>query len=128
MTVSIQLFQLVVLIGLLIFNVFTQGKVEKSEGDHVSCQPALVKVDDNFFMVLPPDENDTLVNASIEELQIAVRSNMSFKWTLVEVGDEPNTGSRKAATGFLYRGERTNCTVNFVKSTYQFQDTNYQYM
>lgn len=97
-------------------------------GDHVSCQPALLKVDDNFFMVLPPDENDTLANASIEKLQIAVRSEMSFKWTLVEVGDEPNTGSRKAATGFLYKGERTNCTVNFVKSTYQFLDTNYQYM
>jgi len=102
------------------------GKVEKNEsflsthflnnstygiGDHVSCQPALLKVDDNFFMVLPPDENDTLANASIEKLQIAVRSEMSFKWTLVEVGDEPNTGSRKAATGFLYKGERTNCTV-----------------
>ncbi|EFP89695.2 uncharacterized protein PGTG_15351 [Puccinia graminis f. sp. tritici CRL 75-36-700-3] len=38
---------------------------------------------------------------------------MSFKWTLVDIGDESGTGSRK---------------VNFVKSTYQFQDTNYQYI
>ncbi|PLW13469.1 hypothetical protein PCANC_16827 [Puccinia coronata f. sp. avenae] len=133
---------IVVLTGLLIFNVCTQGKVEKNEtflstrfldnsthgrGDHVTCQPALVKVDDNFFMVVPPDRYEN-ITVSVEELQIAVHSSMSLKWTLVEVGDEPNTGSRKAATGFLYRGEKTNCTVNFVKSTYQFQDTNYQYI
>ncbi|EFP90241.2 uncharacterized protein PGTG_16519 [Puccinia graminis f. sp. tritici CRL 75-36-700-3] len=131
-----------ILTGLCIFNVFTQGKAEKIEsflstrfldnstngkGDHVTCQPTLLKVDDNFFMVIPPDENETLT-ASVEDLQIAAHSNMSFKWTLVDIGDESGTGSRKVSTGFLYRGERTNCSVNFVKSTYQFQDTNYQYI
>ncbi|KAA1071016.1 hypothetical protein PGTUg99_013782 [Puccinia graminis f. sp. tritici] len=135
-----------ILTGLCIFNVFTQfmltstrGKAEKIEsflstrfldnstngkGDHVTCQPTLLKVDDNFFMVIPPDENETLT-ASVEDLQIAAHSNMSFKWTLVDIGDESGTGSRKVSSGFLYRGERTNCSVNFVKSTYQFQDTNY---
>ncbi|KAA1074949.1 hypothetical protein PGT21_025384 [Puccinia graminis f. sp. tritici] len=131
-----------ILTGLCIFNVFTQGKAEKIEsflstrfldnstngkGDHVTCQPTLLKVDDNFFMVIPPDENETLT-ASVEDLQIAAHSNMSFKWTLVDIGDESGTGSRKVSSGFLYRGERTNCSVNFVKSTYQFQDTNYQYV
>ncbi|KAA1136548.1 hypothetical protein PGTUg99_035212 [Puccinia graminis f. sp. tritici] len=127
---------------LLVFNVFTQGKVEKSEpflsarfldnfmldgGEHVTCQPALLKVDDNFFMVIPPNENEA-TKISVDHLQIATRSNMSFKWTLVEVGDQPNVGSRKVTTGFFYRGETTNCTANIVKSTYQFQDANNQYI
>ncbi|OAV90193.1 hypothetical protein, variant [Puccinia triticina 1-1 BBBD Race 1] len=136
------LVSILILTGLCIFNVLTQGKAERNEAflstryldnstngrvDYVTCQPALLKVDDSFFMVVPPDENGTQA-ASVEDLQIAAHSNMSFKWNLVDIGDQPETGSRKVATGFLYRGERTNCSVNFVKSTYQFQDTNYQYI
>jgi hypothetical protein len=83
----------------------TNGK-----GDHVTCQPALLKVDDNFFMIIPPGENETQT-ASVEDLQTAAHSKMSFKWTLVDIGDEPEAGSRKVATGFLYRGESTNCSV-----------------
>ncbi|KAA1097830.1 hypothetical protein PGT21_021423 [Puccinia graminis f. sp. tritici] len=78
-------------------------------------------------MVIPPDKNEAPMT-SVEDFQIATHSSMSFKWTLVEVGDQPNTGSRKAATGFFYRGEIINCTANFVKSTYQFQDANMQYI
>lgn len=113
-----------------------RGKVERSDsflssnfhdftdakGCKVTCQPASVKLGDNVFMVVPTPDN----RKSLEDLQIAV-SPRAFQWTVGDIAGKEDEEFGKTSTGFLYAGQAMNCSVTYVKSIYQFQDTNIKY-
>ncbi|KAA1121196.1 hypothetical protein PGTUg99_024064 [Puccinia graminis f. sp. tritici] len=137
---SIFLGAILVFSSLIIFNLFTQGRSDKSRpfislkfldeklhshgkspsGYKYSCDTATVRMGDNVFMVIPSEPPDEPMTESEGQLG----SPGAFQWTVYEI---TRADREEKKNEFRYRGQKLNCVVTFVKAIYQFMHHNYIY-
>ncbi|PLW33976.1 hypothetical protein PCASD_12362 [Puccinia coronata f. sp. avenae] len=128
-------------IGLVIFNVFTQGRTNRIKpflspvfvdetvnrsGDNITCQPSSVALYQNFFTIPPKLENHSSNILSEDTEQSYVYSGL-FQWKidLLESRVGLTQQFRRTRTGFLYSAETLNCTIDVVRVDYEFDNVEF---
>ncbi|KAA1121197.1 hypothetical protein PGTUg99_024064 [Puccinia graminis f. sp. tritici] len=125
---SIFLGAILVFSSLIIFNLFTQGRSDKSRpfislkfldeklhshgkspsGYKYSCDTATVRMGDNVFMVIPSEPPDEPMTESEGQLG----SPGAFQWTVYEI---TRADREEKKNEFRYRGQKLNCVVSHSK-------------
>ncbi|OAV89244.1 hypothetical protein PTTG_28755 [Puccinia triticina 1-1 BBBD Race 1] len=128
---TILLISILLLIGLVIFNVLTQGQSLRYKpflssqffngtmfpnGDNVTCQPAPMKLSESFFTVVPAKDAP----------RVSV-STQGYQWTIYAVIPPGGPTSGNTTTGFLYSGEKLNCTSVYAHHTYTYETGNFKF-
>ncbi|KAI7947935.1 hypothetical protein MJO28_009843 [Puccinia striiformis f. sp. tritici] len=70
-----------------------------ANGDNVTCQPAPMKLSEDFCTVIP-----------IKDVPRVSVSSQGYQWTICAVIPPSGPNSENTTTGFLYSGEKLNCT------------------
>ncbi|EHS62563.1 uncharacterized protein PGTG_21110 [Puccinia graminis f. sp. tritici CRL 75-36-700-3] len=68
-------------------------------GDNVTCQPTPMKLSESFFTVIPMKD--------APRVSVSLRG---YQWTIYAVIPPGGPVSENTTTGFLYSGEKLNCT------------------
>ncbi|EFP90065.2 uncharacterized protein PGTG_15913 [Puccinia graminis f. sp. tritici CRL 75-36-700-3] len=122
MTVTI--LSVLVLMGLITFNVLTQGSVSETESilrghwyiknSTLSCQPATMVMGNSYFTNAQPNHPE------------AGEQRGSFSWSLQSVvrGRE---GRDTGETGFYYQESPLRCNITGISLTYDFQIQSFSY-
>ncbi|KNE95882.1 hypothetical protein PSTG_10799 [Puccinia striiformis f. sp. tritici PST-78] len=130
MTVTI--FSVLVLVGLITFNVLTQGSVSQTESvlrghwysknSSLSCQPATMVMGNSYFTNTQPIHPGD--NRQLDEEAAGKRG--SFSWSLQSVvrGAE---GRDTGETGFYYQESPLRCNITGISLTYDFQVQSFSY-
>ncbi|KAA1134576.1 hypothetical protein PGTUg99_003461 [Puccinia graminis f. sp. tritici] len=128
---TILLISILLLSSLVIFNVITQGKSLRyktflssqffnetvfATGDNVTCQPTPMKLSESFFTVIPMKD--------APRVSVSLRG---YQWTIYAVIPPGGPVSENTTTGFLYSGEKLNCTSEYVHHTYTYDTGNFKF-
>ncbi|PLW08672.1 hypothetical protein PCANC_22258, partial [Puccinia coronata f. sp. avenae] len=115
-----------VLVGLVAFNVFTQGYVYETESvlrghwytknDSLSCQPAAMVMGNSYFTNSPPTHPGD--NAEVDK-EAASGKRGSFSWSLQSV-TRGLEGQDTGETGFYYEESPLSCNITGISLTYEF--------
>jgi len=134
MTVTI--LSALLLVGLITFNVLTQGSVSQTESvlrghwfkknSTLSCQPATMVMGNTYFTNAPPRHLADKSGAVELEAEDAGGKRGSFSWALQSVvrGHE---GLDTAETGFYYQESPLRCNITGISLTYDFQIQSFSY-
>ncbi|POV97346.1 hypothetical protein PSTT_15114, partial [Puccinia striiformis] len=87
-----------------------------ANGDNVTCQPAPMKLSEDFCTVIP-----------IKDVPRVSVSSQGYQWTICAVIPPSGPNSENTTTGFLYSGEKLNCTSVYVHHTYSYQTGNFKF-
>ncbi|KAA1096420.1 hypothetical protein PGT21_016383 [Puccinia graminis f. sp. tritici] len=130
MTVTIC--SVLVLMGLILFNVLTQGSVSQTESilrghwyiknSTLSCQPATMVMGNSYFtntQPTHPGDNKELDKEAGEQ-------RGSFSWSLQSVVRGPE-GRDTGETGFYYEESPLRCNITGISLTYDFQIQSFSY-
>ncbi|WAR60340.1 hypothetical protein PtB15_9B279 [Puccinia triticina] len=130
MTVTIC--SVLVLAGLVTFNVLTQGSVSQTESvlrghwyiknNTLSCQPATMVMGNSYFTNTRPTHLED--NGEIDKEEGEQRG--SFSWSLQSVVRGPE-GRDTGETGFYYQESPLRCNITGISLTYEFQVQSFSY-
>ncbi|PLW10159.1 hypothetical protein PCANC_03735 [Puccinia coronata f. sp. avenae] len=130
MTVTI--LSALVLVGLITFNVLTQGSVSQTESvlrghwhnknSTLSCQPATMAMGNSYFTNTQP----TYAGDNGELGRDAGEKRGSFSWSLQSVVRGPE-GRDTGETGFYYQESPLDCNITGISLTYDFQIQSFSY-
>ncbi|PLW55374.1 hypothetical protein PCANC_02364 [Puccinia coronata f. sp. avenae] len=141
---TVLLISILAFVGLVIFNVFTQGKVlhgkpiissefvnpGSEKGHNITCEPAPLTLHQNFFTI--PSEPASKTREPSGELEYSYVSTGLFQWHIYAIEGlfdaPPESRSSRTRTGVYYSSQTMGCTIEQVKLRYRFADSTFSFV
>lgn len=116
------------LLGLIIFNVVTQGSEIRTESvlrghwyqqrnSNITCQPATMQIGNSYFTNKKPD----LQGADTQSDDPVTDYRGSFRWSPESIVRGPEGRDASAISFYYQESPLSNCNITFISLTFDFQ-------